>query len=295
MCCSVGSRSPAFFCFLFDWGSVLDLVHGHRYAPSLLGTALPSTTIVGRPLQWGTSRKRKRSKAGLAGCEVNTSTLHVRGANSLPSVVMKEQVLFVLRHALHGQWAVLVKAQCVQHTVAKAQGCHAAVRMDRRWCLRDRRWWLLSSGCRGCAVRNLPWKIRPKPTHGPRFKPYFREMPLLATAMTSVRFRVFADLWRRGFRITSAFKFGGDFLAYADDPMFCHAQVLILVAAPDLVVTPRMLIQVFCFCFDLDTSQPRGRNMCARLRRSTLMPTGGNSWQRHKQGCNDCGFASSGG
>ena len=44
---------------------------------------------------------------------------------------------------------------------------------------------------------------------------------------------VFADLWRRGFYITSGSKFGAHLMAYPSDPLLCHASHIVLVLAPD--------------------------------------------------------------
>ncbi|MEQ2184891.1 hypothetical protein GOODEAATRI_012612, partial [Goodea atripinnis] len=40
------------------------------------------------------------------------------------------------------------------------------------------------------------------------------------------RYQVFRDLWRRGFFLTSAGKFGGDFLVYPGDPLRFHAHFI---------------------------------------------------------------------
>ncbi|XP_077578788.1 tRNA-splicing endonuclease subunit Sen34 isoform X2 [Stigmatopora nigra] len=61
------------------------------------------------------------------------------------------------------------------------------------------------------------------------------------------RFRVFADLRRRGFYLTSAGKFGGDFLVYPGDPLRFHAHFIAVclradqdVALSDLLAISRL-------------------------------------------------------
>ena len=224
--------------FLFDWGSMLELACGHRLAPSLRGTALPPPTLGGRHAV-GAPRKRKRCKADVArDSGGGASVLHVSGVNSLPSVVMKEQLLFALsRAASQQQWALFVGSPGSRRACKRSQRCVAAARRDG-----PRRWSLLPTTRRGRAVRALPLQMRR--TIHMRGPSRIRAAQLPCVGLAAARYGVFADLWRRGFRVTPAFKFGGDFLAYAQDPMFCHAQVLILVVAPDALLTPRKLIQV---------------------------------------------------
>jgi tRNA-splicing endonuclease subunit Sen34 len=45
----------------------------------------------------------------------------------------------------------------------------------------------------------------------------------------SNKYKVFKDLWQKGFYITNGESFGGDFLVYSDDPMFFHASQIIHV------------------------------------------------------------------
>ncbi|CAG8556065.1 1423_t:CDS:2 [Ambispora leptoticha] len=40
------------------------------------------------------------------------------------------------------------------------------------------------------------------------------------------RFKVFSDLWKRGYFITNGIKFGGDFLLYSGDPLRYHSQII---------------------------------------------------------------------
>nr|XP_061811901.1 tRNA-splicing endonuclease subunit Sen34-like [Nerophis lumbriciformis] len=68
-----------------------------------------------------------------------------------------------------------------------------------------------------------------------------------ADAPDDARYRVFADLRGRGFYLTSAGKFGGDFLVYPGDPLRFHAHFIALcvradqdVALSDLLAISRL-------------------------------------------------------
>ncbi|XP_068618592.1 tRNA-splicing endonuclease subunit Sen34 [Battus philenor] len=43
----------------------------------------------------------------------------------------------------------------------------------------------------------------------------------------SIRYKIFKDLWRRGYYITSGSKFGSDYLLYPGDPMRFHATYMV--------------------------------------------------------------------
>ncbi len=61
---------------------------------------------------------------------------------------------------------------------------------------------------------------------------------LRSSVSNAAKCAVFADLWRRGIWLTSASKFGGEFLAYMGDPVSYHAAYVVLVvpsAAPLLL------------------------------------------------------------
>ena len=45
-----------------------------------------------------------------------------------------------------------------------------------------------------------------------------------STLADALRYRVFQDLYDKGYTMTSGAKFGGDFLAYPGDPLLYHAQ-----------------------------------------------------------------------
>jgi len=44
-----------------------------------------------------------------------------------------------------------------------------------------------------------------------------------------LKFRVFQDLWKKGYYITSGLKFGGDFLVYEQHPGHTHATYVAIV------------------------------------------------------------------
>ncbi|CAG8554596.1 4473_t:CDS:2 [Ambispora gerdemannii] len=61
------------------------------------------------------------------------------------------------------------------------------------------------------------------------------------------RFKVFSDLWERGYFITNGIKFGGDFLLYSGDPLRYHSQIIATivdinrpVSALDIITFGRM-------------------------------------------------------
>eukprot|EP00052_Salpingoeca_macrocollata_P009449 m.74556 g.74556 ORF g.74556 m.74556 type:complete len:381 (-) comp17110_c0_seq1:75-1217(-) len=51
------------------------------------------------------------------------------------------------------------------------------------------------------------------------------------------RYRVFADLWERGYFLTSASKFGGHYLAYPGDPQRYHSHFIVIVMPYDRNMT----------------------------------------------------------
>jgi tRNA-splicing endonuclease subunit Sen34 len=55
-------------------------------------------------------------------------------------------------------------------------------------------------------------------------------LPPMPVSSSAAHCAVFADLWQRGFFLTSASKFGGDFLAYMGDPLKFHAAYVVVVA-----------------------------------------------------------------
>lgn len=59
------------------------------------------------------------------------------------------------------------------------------------------------------------------------------ELPPIPDSTTAAHCAVFADLWQRGFFLTSASKFGGDFLAYHGDPLKYHASFVVVVSRSD--------------------------------------------------------------
>ncbi|CAH2319235.1 tRNA-splicing endonuclease subunit Sen34 [Pelobates cultripes] len=54
------------------------------------------------------------------------------------------------------------------------------------------------------------------------------DWPYAGQAEHELRYKVFKDLWERGYFLTSGNKFGGDFLVYPGDPMRFHAHFIII-------------------------------------------------------------------
>lgn len=76
---------------------------------------------------------------------------------------------------------------------------------------------------------------------------------------TSLKYRVFKDLWLRGKYVTNGDSFGGDFLVYPGDPMYFHASHIVHccheapsggleLAASSLVAKGRMAVLVNKLC-----------------------------------------------
>ena len=64
------------------------------------------------------------------------------------------------------------------------------------------------------------------------------------TDMEFVRARVFEDLWERGYYLSPAAKFGGDYLAYAGDPLKDHAVFVVVVHLWQSAITARDLVSI---------------------------------------------------
>ncbi|KAK5868127.1 hypothetical protein PBY51_009169 [Eleginops maclovinus] len=60
----------------------------------------------------------------------------------------------------------------------------------------------------------------------------------------AARYQVFGDLRGRGFYLTSAGKFGGDFLVYPGDPLRFHAHFIAVVLSLDLSLSPLDVLAV---------------------------------------------------
>lgn len=57
-----------------------------------------------------------------------------------------------------------------------------------------------------------------------------------------VRFVVYKDLWERGYYVTSAEKFGGDFLVYIGDPFRYHSNFIVVILENDETLTSKQMI-----------------------------------------------------
>lgn len=65
-----------------------------------------------------------------------------------------------------------------------------------------------------------------------------------------VKYKVYCDLWNRGYFITNGHSFGGDFLIYPQDPIVCHATHVVhvlhspVINIKDLITTNRLCVGV---------------------------------------------------
>ncbi|KAG0724115.1 tRNA-splicing endonuclease subunit Sen34 [Chionoecetes opilio] len=88
-------------------------------------------------------------------------------------------------------------------------------------------------------IREEEQKLQPLPQHL-QVVEVFTQHPLLhhltkqpyhwtypTTNQEKLRSKVFIDLWRQNYYLTSGLKFGGDFLVYAGDPHICHAHAIV--------------------------------------------------------------------
>ncbi|KAI0207387.1 tRNA-splicing endonuclease subunit Sen34 [Lamellibrachia satsuma] len=62
------------------------------------------------------------------------------------------------------------------------------------------------------------------------------------TEMEHTRYRVFKDLWEKGYYLTSGGKFGGDFLVYPGEPARFHSFYIAVCRPPSQSLTPLDLI-----------------------------------------------------
>ena len=58
------------------------------------------------------------------------------------------------------------------------------------------------------------------------------------TRTEKLRYRVFSDLWEKGYYLTSGVNFGGDFLAYPGDPMRYHSFYIVIIIPWRKRITP---------------------------------------------------------
>ncbi|XP_072281870.1 tRNA-splicing endonuclease subunit Sen34 [Pyxicephalus adspersus] len=73
------------------------------------------------------------------------------------------------------------------------------------------------------------------------------DWPYTGEKKHELRFRVFRDLWKKGYYLTSGSKFGGDFLVYPGDPMRFHAHYIAIcfpqdeeIALSDIITAGRL-------------------------------------------------------
>lgn len=56
------------------------------------------------------------------------------------------------------------------------------------------------------------------------------------------KYKVFHDLWTKGFFVTNAENFGGDFLTYSGDPIYFHATQIVHIINKEELLEPHFLI-----------------------------------------------------
>ncbi|XP_050430616.1 tRNA-splicing endonuclease subunit Sen34 [Adelges cooleyi] len=61
----------------------------------------------------------------------------------------------------------------------------------------------------------------------PKLKALEIMLPEFTTDFEKLRYKVFKDLWTKGFYLTCGIKFGGDYLVYNGDPLAYHAQYIV--------------------------------------------------------------------
>ncbi|XP_018425800.1 PREDICTED: tRNA-splicing endonuclease subunit Sen34 [Nanorana parkeri] len=73
------------------------------------------------------------------------------------------------------------------------------------------------------------------------------DWPYIGQKKHELRFKVFRDLWQKGYYLTSGSKFGGDFLVYPGDPMRFHAHYIAIcfpqdeeIALSDIITAGRL-------------------------------------------------------
>lgn len=70
-------------------------------------------------------------------------------------------------------------------------------------------------------AKPLDWRVQSK------------DWPHAGRPAHELRYRIYKDLWERGFFLSAAGKFGGDFLVYPGDPLRFHAHYIAQCWAPD--------------------------------------------------------------
>lgn len=73
----------------------------------------------------------------------------------------------------------------------------------------------------------------------------FNEIPSFefpSTIREQLFYKIYQDLWSKGYYITSAEKFGGDFLVYPGDPLRYHSKFIIVVMDTKEDMTSQQLL-----------------------------------------------------
>lgn len=89
--------------------------------------------------------------------------------------------------------------------------------------------------------------------HIPTGSPYNDKTAIAANSLPAPNprsYKIYRDLWNRGFFITNGHSFGGDFLIYPHDPIICHATHVVHVlekptlSAKDFITVNRLCVGV---------------------------------------------------
>ncbi|XP_048665737.1 tRNA-splicing endonuclease subunit Sen34-like [Marmota marmota marmota] len=75
-------------------------------------------------------------------------------------------------------------------------------------------------------AKPLDWRVQSK------------DWPHAGRPAHELRYRIYKDLWERGFFLSAAGKFGGDFLVYPGDPLHFHAHYIAQCWAPNDPIPP---------------------------------------------------------
>ncbi|CAI5790803.1 tRNA-splicing endonuclease subunit Sen34 [Podarcis lilfordi] len=84
-------------------------------------------------------------------------------------------------------------------------------------------------------------RVHPGPEEEVDWHVQSQDWPYTGQEDHEIRYRIFQNLWERGYYVTSGSKFGGDFLVYPGDPMRFHAHYIALCVSKD---TPLSLCDV---------------------------------------------------
>ena len=79
------------------------------------------------------------------------------------------------------------------------------------------------------------------PTEHPFYPSMSKKIDSFSVSNTA-KYKVFHDLWKKGFFVTNAENFGGDFLTYSGDPIYFHATQIVHIINREELLEPHFLI-----------------------------------------------------